>query len=75
MDLSRVAEEMDFGDMVGDYLILSSVELSPDSVEQELRAVGNDGTFFGELPDTDGTSDALSEEFARSDRAGKVDHE
>ena len=52
MSLARIGEEMDFGDMVGSFAIISSLPVAPETLRQELLALGNDGTFFGEAEDS-----------------------
>ncbi len=64
MSLARIGEEIDFGDMVGTFAIASSESLSSDGVAQELLALGNDGTFFGEPESDDAALD-----LARGDSA------
>lgn len=59
MSLARIGEEIDFGDMVGAFAITSSSALSHGAVARELLALGNDGTFFGELESEDEASDTM----------------
>jgi len=51
MSLARIGEKMDFGDMVGTFAITASARVPPDTIHQELVAVGNDGTFFNDCGD------------------------
>ena len=41
-----VLEEMNYGSMIGDSSIESIVDVPAEKVEDELLAIGNDGTFF-----------------------------
>jgi hypothetical protein len=53
MELEHVLDEMNIGSMVGKVEVQSTVAVSPEKVKFELKAVGNDGTFFddeGEVP-------------------------
>lgn len=46
MDLEDVLSEIDTGDMLGACGTPMTVDVPPEAVEDECRAVGNDGTFF-----------------------------
>ena len=46
MDIEDVLHEMDCGDMIGVFSVSKVEEVHPDNVEAELKALGNDGTFF-----------------------------
>jgi hypothetical protein len=44
--LEELAAEMDRGDYVGTHRETELVEVAPEKIAEELRAVGNDGSFF-----------------------------
>ena len=47
--VARILEEMDSGALVGVVGPLTTISVDSKAVPGELRAVGNDGTFFDEL--------------------------
>lgn len=48
MDLADICHEMDQGDFVGIVEVGEPEEIAADKVAEELEAVGNDGSFFGD---------------------------
>jgi hypothetical protein len=44
--LEELARFIDYGDGIGQYSVESHEEVPADKVEEELIAIGNDGTFF-----------------------------
>jgi hypothetical protein len=46
MTLSQIDAEMSDGDCIGTWEAVDANELDPDAVRDELRRMGNDGTFF-----------------------------
>lgn len=48
MSLESLARSMSEGDLIGTYSIQSSETVPADKVEDELLAVGNDGSFFSD---------------------------
>lgn len=50
LELSTLAEALD-DDMIGQVEDTSDEPVPADRVEQELLAIGNDGTFFGDSDD------------------------
>lgn len=46
--LADLQQEMDVGAAVGDW-DSEDTEISPENVKDELKKVGNDGTFFDDL--------------------------
>lgn len=47
-DLRDVLQEMDDGEFIGTYEVVSVEDVEADKVKDELRAIGDDGTFFEE---------------------------
>lgn len=45
-DLKDVLREMDDGSFIGEVTLDCTDEIPADLIEQELKNVGNDGTFF-----------------------------
>ena len=53
VDEDVVMREIREGDWLGEAGVGDIVEVPPDQLKAELEAIGNDGEFFGELPDDD----------------------
>jgi hypothetical protein len=51
MGLAAVIREMDEGDLIGQSRCVSDERVPDEKIEEELFAVGNDGTFFAEKDD------------------------
>lgn len=45
-DIRDVLDRMDDGPIIGDVTYDGALPISPDKIEEELRDVGNDGSFF-----------------------------
>lgn len=48
IDLADLAREMDGGSMMGQSRVVSSEQVSPSRLPEEEKALGGDGTFFGD---------------------------
>lgn len=46
MEMIDLIREMDSGDLIGQVDLTSADEVPLDKIEDELLAIGNDGTFF-----------------------------
>lgn len=60
-DIGYLEAEIDYGDMIGSVKTITSepVPLPEDVLRDELRAIGNDGTFFDDFDEgEDGDDDA-----------------
>jgi len=50
-NLSRVIEETQSGDLIGEEELIESKTIDPRCVRRALIKIGNDGTFFDREPD------------------------
>lgn len=49
LTMGRIAEECASGSFIGGFTDFKTEELPPEAVTSELKAIGNDGTFFNSL--------------------------
>lgn len=61
-DLEDVAREIDSGLWIGNVEHVSTVAVPREQVEAELTAIGNDGGFFDEYFEGDGTDEEGAED-------------
>lgn len=45
-DLAQLAYDIDEGDCIGDYAVISTEVIAPEDVEAHMLRIGNDGSFF-----------------------------